>query len=104
MSIADAQTRRQRIKQLLRDRPSARATAISEALDDVGVQLSPAQVVDEIAEVNESLPTDETLYVAPAECRDCGFDDWDHLLNIPSRCPESNCRSEWIEEPEFTIK
>lgn len=104
MAIPDARTRRQRIKRLLRDRPSARPTSISEALDDVGVTLSPEQVIDEITELKESLDEDETLYVAPAECRECGFDEWDDLLNIPSRCPNKDCRSEWIDEPEFTIE
>lgn len=103
MSSPNTLTRRQRIKTLLRDRPSARPTGISKALDDAGVSISPADVIIELEEIRKSL-TDEILYVAPAECRDCGFDDWDNLVNIPSRCPNKSCRSEWIEEPEFTIE
>lgn len=46
--------------------------------------------------------TDEELLVAPPECRDCGFDDFDDLVNRPSRCPE--CKSEDVAEPAYTIE
>lgn len=104
MPAHNALTRRQRIKELLRDRPSARPTSIRDALDDVGIKMAPEQVIEEITEIRKSLDDTETLYVAPAECRECGFDEWDNLVNIPSRCPDPDCRSEWIAEPEFTIK
>lgn len=97
-------TRRQRIKQLLRDRQGVRPTAISASLYDDGVTLSVREVIDELGEIKRSLGEREQLYVSPARCRDCGFHDWDSLLNIPSRCPEKDCRSEWIEEPEFKIE
>ena len=45
---------------------------------------------------------DERLLVAPPACRDCGFTDFDDLVNRPSRCPE--CRSEAIDEPAFRIE
>jgi len=45
--------------------------------------------------------TDEELLVAPPECRDCGFDQFDDLVNRPSRCPE--CKSESVEEPAFRV-
>ena len=46
--------------------------------------------------------TDEQLLVAPPECRDCGFDAFDDLINRPSRCPE--CKSESVEEPAFRVE
>lgn len=46
--------------------------------------------------------TDEQLLVAPPACRDCGFDDFDDLLNRPSRCPE--CKSENISDPVFRVE
>jgi predicted Zn-ribbon and HTH transcriptional regulator len=46
--------------------------------------------------------TGEQLLVAPPECRDCGFDGFDDPVNRPSRCPE--CKSEAVEEPQFTVE
>jgi len=99
-----ARTRRQHITELLRNRPSIHPTAISDALDDVGIQLTVDEVIEEVEEIRKSLNGDETLYIAPAECRSCGFDNWNNLVNIPSRCPNKDCRSEWIEEPYFKIE
>lgn len=93
-------TRRQHIVNLLRERPEIRPTALSDALSDEGVELSPDEVVSEIDQVVHSL--DDEVLVAPAECRDCGFSDWDKKVNIPSKCPV--CHSEWIEEPIFKIE
>lgn len=104
MPVDIDKTRRQRIIELLRSRPVARPTSISKALDDEGISISPNEVIDEIEEIRASLDNNDVLYVSPAVCRDCGFDDWNDLVNIPSRCPEETCRSEWIEEPEFTIR
>lgn len=97
-------TVRQRIKGLLEVRPSATPTDVSNALSDYGIRLSPEDIIDEIAEIDRSLNADKQIFVRPAECRDCGFDDWDNKLNIPSTCPEKDCRSEWIREPAFKIQ
>jgi len=40
--------------------------------------------------------------VAPPECSNCGFHNYDDPVNYPSRCPE--CRSESIEEAVFKIE
>lgn len=45
--------------------------------------------------------TDEQLLVAPPECEDCGFTDFDDLVNRPTRCPD--CKSEAVVEPAFKI-
>lgn len=44
---------------------------------------------------------DATLLVAPPECGDCGFDEFDDPANRPSRCPD--CKSESVSEPTFRI-
>lgn len=56
--------------------------------------------VEHVARTLES--TEEELLVAPPECRECGFDDFDDLINRPSRCPE--CKNESVEEPIFRIE
>ena len=61
-----------------------------------------ATVLGHVEHVARSLEhSNEEFLVAPPECRECGFDSFDDLLNRPSRCPE--CKSEAIEEPVFTI-
>jgi len=90
-------TTRQRIADRLRDEPLA-AGAIAR---DFEVEASTA--ISHVEHIAQSLErTDEQLLVAPPTCRDCGFDDFDDLLNRPGRCP--NCKSESIEEPVFRIE
>lgn len=45
---------------------------------------------------------DETLLAAPPTCQECEFDDFDNLVNRPSRCPE--CKSEKLSEPAFRVE
>lgn len=94
------ETTRQRIKKLLQERPEVRPTAISDALGDHGVEISPEDAVEEVREVNKSI--DQQVLVLPPYCRNCGFSDYDETANIPSKCPR--CLSEWIEEPKFKIE
>lgn len=96
------QTTRQYIEQELRRRPAARPTALVDMLDDHDIDATPHDVLEHITHIKKSLNPAERLYGAPPECRDCGFNEFDDILNIPSRCPE--CKSEWVEEPQFTIK
>jgi predicted Zn-ribbon and HTH transcriptional regulator len=46
--------------------------------------------------------TGEQLLVAPPECNECGFTDFDDLVNRPSRCPD--CKSEGVSEPVFRVE
>ena len=93
------ETTRQRIADALRAEP-ATPSALAVAFD-----LTPQAVlahVEHVARSVEGNGTGEQLLVAPPTCRECGFDDFDELLNRPSRCP--SCKGESIEEPTFTIE
>jgi hypothetical protein len=89
-------TTRERIADALREGP-ATASGLATRL---GVPTS--VVYDHLEHVARSLSGgDEQFLVAPPECCDCGFSDFDDPVNDPSRCP--NCRSENVGEPTFKI-
>ncbi|MFC6718148.1 transcriptional regulator [Natrialbaceae archaeon GCM10025810] len=91
------ETTRQRIVDALREEP-ATPSELAAALD-----LTPNAVLRHVEHVSRSVGnSDERFLVAPPTCRACGFDDFDDLLNVPSRCP--SCKSEAIDEPTFTIE
>ncbi|PSQ43024.1 transcriptional regulator [Halobacteriales archaeon SW_7_68_16] len=95
MREADATTR-ERMVAFLREDDAALGTLANE------FQVSTGVAADHLEHVAESLEhEDDRLLVAPPECRDCGFDEFDDPINRPSRCPA--CKSEAIEEPRFTI-
>ena len=90
-------TTRQRIADLLRREPAEAGELAREFEITTGAALS------HLEHVARSLEgTDERLLVAPPECGDCGFDDFEDLLNRPSRCPA--CKREDVSEPVFTIE
>ncbi|OVE84592.1 transcriptional regulator [Natronolimnobius baerhuensis] len=92
------ETTRQQLRELLRVEP-ATPSELAVELD-----LTPHAIVGHLEHVSQSVDgndADEQFLVAPPTCRDCGFDDYDELLNLPSRCP--SCKSESIAEPAFTI-
>ena len=90
-------TTRERIADRLRRAP-ATPSALSEAFE-----VTPGSALEHVRHVARSLDgADEELLVRPPACRDCGFDDFDDRLNVPSRCPE--CRSENVAEPAFTVE
>ena len=89
-------TTRQRITDHLREEAAKAGTLANE----YGVTTKTAlRHVEHIAASLE--PGDEQLLVAPPECRDCGFDAFDDLINRPSRCPD--CKAENVEEPAFRV-
>ena len=93
------ETTRQRLAGALRAEP-ATPSELAVELD-----LTPESVLRHVEHVSRSIDSDETdeqFLVAPPTCRDCGFDSFDDLLNVPSRCP--SCKSESISEPAFTIE
>lgn len=90
-------TTRQRIAARLRDEPATPSALAEEFSITAGNALSHVEHLSRSIE-----GTDETLLVAPPECRECEFTDFEDLLNRPSRCP--SCKSESVSEPAFTIK
>ncbi|WP_435179943.1 transcriptional regulator [Halorussus sp. AFM4] len=90
------QTTRERIAAHLRE-TTASPSALATEFD-----VTAGTAIDHVRHVAQSLSgDDEQLLVAPPECRDCGFSDFDDPANRPSRCPE--CKSESVEDPEFRI-
>ena len=66
-------------------------------------EVTASDAIDHVRHIARSLEhTDEQLLVAPPACSDCGFADFDDLLNRPSRCPE--CKSEDVTEPAFRVE
>lgn len=90
------ETTRERIIDLLREQ----SMTPTELADET--ETTPDAVVEHVRHIARSLTaTDEELLVAPPQCHDCGFEDFDDRANRPSRCP--SCKSEVIEDPLFTI-
>ncbi len=91
------ETTRQRITDRLRTEAATPSVLATE------FDVTAGAAIRHVEHISQSLePTDEQLLVAPPECRDCGFTDFDDLLNRPSRCPE--CKSEAVAEPTFTVR
>ncbi|WP_336363034.1 transcriptional regulator [Halalkalicoccus salilacus] len=89
-------TTRERIAARLRSRPATPSALATE------FSITAGSAISHLEHISRSVDgTDETLLVAPPECRDCGFSGFDDPLNLPSRCP--SCKSESISEPAFTI-
>ncbi|RXK48399.1 transcriptional regulator [Halorientalis pallida] len=90
-------TTRQRVTDRLREE-ALPAGAIAREFE-----IEASAAISHVEHIAQSLEhTDERLLVAPPTCRDCGFDDFDDLLNRPGRCPE--CKSESVDEPAFRIE
>ncbi|WP_435345170.1 transcriptional regulator [Haloarchaeobius sp. HRN-SO-5] len=96
MREADETTRR-RMTDRLRDEAATPSTLAAEFEVTAGTALGHVEHISRSLE-----PTDEELLAAPPECRDCGFTDFDDLLNRPSRCPA--CKSEAVTEPTFVVE
>ncbi len=92
-----SRTTRQRITDQLREQPLT-ASAIAREFE-----ITAAEGLTHVEHIAKSLEaSDEQLLVAPPTCQDCGFDQFDDLVNRPSRCPD--CKSESIEEPAFRVE
>ena len=90
-------TRREQLAELLVDR---QATA-SELAGELETPVS--TIYQDLKHVARSMryKDDTEFLVAPPECSNCGFSNYDDPVNYPSRCPE--CRSESIDEAVFKI-
>jgi predicted Zn-ribbon and HTH transcriptional regulator len=90
-------TTRERMADRLREE-SLSASALAREFE-----IQTADALQHVQHIARSLADgDEQLLVAPPECRECGFDGFDDLVNRPSRCPE--CKGESVEEPVFRIE
>jgi transcriptional regulator len=91
------ETTRKRLAESLRAEPATPSTLASQ------FDLTTNAVLGHLEHVSQSVDgADEEFLVAPPACRDCGFDGFDDLLNLPSRCPD--CKSEAVDEPMYTIE
>jgi predicted Zn-ribbon and HTH transcriptional regulator len=89
-------TTRERITERLRER-AVTASGLAREFE-----ITTAAALTHVEHIARSLEeSSEQLLVAPPTCRDCGFDNFDDLINRPSRCPD--CKSESIEEPSFRV-
>jgi predicted Zn-ribbon and HTH transcriptional regulator len=92
-----SRTTRERIVDRLREEPVP-AGRLAREFD-----IRTADALEHVRHVARSLEeTDEQLLVAPPECPECGFSNFDDLINRPSRCPE--CKHEAVDEPAFRIE
>lgn len=90
-------TTRRRLADQLRESPATPSELAAE------FDLTPDAVLSHLEHVARSVESDGgRLLVAPPACRDCGFDDFDDLLNRPSRCP--SCKSESVTEPTVAVE
>lgn len=91
------QTTRRAIAEHLRE-TAATPSELAEAFT-----IARSTAIDHIEHLARSLrPTEEQVAVRPPHCQDCGFDEFDAILNVPSRCPA--CNSERIAEPVVRIE
>jgi len=91
-----SRTTRERMADRLREEPLT-ASALAREFD-----LRTADALGHVEHIAQTLDSsDDELLVAPPECRDCGFDGFDDLVNRPSRCP--SCKSENVQEPQFQV-
>ncbi|UPM42005.1 transcriptional regulator [Halocatena salina] len=92
----ERETTRQQIATHIRNSPSPPGVLATE------FAIPSSEVLSHVEHLARSLQsTDEQLLAAPPECRECGFSEFDDIINRPSRCP--NCKSESIDEPVFMI-
>jgi hypothetical protein len=89
-------TTRERMADRLREEPLS-SVALAREFD-----VRAEDALGHVEHIARSLEdVEERLLVAPPECRACGFDSFDDLVNRPSRCPD--CKSEDVTEPVFRI-
>jgi predicted Zn-ribbon and HTH transcriptional regulator len=90
-------TTREQIADRLREKPLS-ASALAHEFE-----IRTPEALQHVEHISRSLAdTDEQLLATPPECRECGFDSFDDLVNRPSRCPE--CKAESVTEPVFQIR
>lgn len=98
-------TDRQRVRELLDHSINGQTPeVISERLSSRESKISESEVINHIKHIRKSLRNEnEDLMVRPPECLKCGYDNFDNLMNVPSKCPSNNCYSNRISQPRYLI-
>lgn len=98
-------TDRQRVRELLEHSINGQTPeVISERLSSKDHIISESEVVNHIEHIRKSLRNEEKdMMVCPPECLECGYNSFDDLLNVPSKCPSNNCYSRRIAQPRYLI-
>ncbi|HEV8359451.1 MAG TPA: transcriptional regulator [Candidatus Thermoplasmatota archaeon] len=91
-------TRRQRILDLLQQRPEGWSPLeLAEALD-----ADEASVLEDLRHVQRSLKRSGlALLMQPATCRACGWTGTGETPRSPGKCPA--CRGTWMQPPRFRV-
>lgn len=64
--------------------------------------ISESEIIEHVKHIRKSLDNEErVLRGQPPKCQECDFEDFNTVINIPSKCPK--CRSRRILEPKFKI-
>lgn len=85
----------QEITKLLMQRNRSWLTSILNALRGNGVKMiSRMKLSTTSKEIKRSPNDEEEPYRQRTECRNCGFNEYDKIINIPTKF--SKCESEWI--------
>ena len=101
--MPDELSRREKIKKLLcfdgGITPSRISTELYHRFD---ITLSSGEVIEDISHISKSVENESNqMQVVPPKCKECEFDNFHSVLNIPSSCP--NCNSNRVKEPKYRI-
>jgi hypothetical protein len=100
----DEDTRREEIKELLLHSVTGMSPdSIAKRLSTREYTVSESEVLEHIEHIRKSLRNEGgILRGQPPKCRECEFENFRNMINIPSQCPE--CRSTSILQPRFKIE
>ena len=96
-------SRREKIMKLLSFEGGITPSQIStELYHRFDITQSNSEIVDDISHISQSVEHESKMIeVVPPKCKECEFDNFHSMLNIPSSCP--NCNSERVTEPKYRI-
>lgn len=64
--------------------------------------VSESEIIEHLEHIRKSLDSENRFLTGqPPKCQECKFEDFNSVINIPSKCPK--CRSRRILEPKFKI-
>jgi len=103
MYMSGELSRREKIMKLLSfDRGITPSQISTELYHRFDIKQSSSKIVEDISHISQSVEHESKIIeVVPPKCKECSFDNFHSLLNIPSSCP--NCKSERVMEPKYRI-